>query len=346
MAKKALTKTAAEISELYRLGSAYWGSGVLFAALRLGIFDTLEARPLTSAEMAKHLKAQKPWTEKFLLACVGLGLVVEQQGVYANSDLATTCLVKGKPAYQGDLMMYLKDLWMRFHELDYLVTKGQVGPLESAALTAQSEAEKKASERVWVMAMHNIAMSGQAEALCAAVDLRACHRLLDVGGGSGTYSIWLAQKYPKLTAEVLDAPEIISIANEIVAQYGMTERVVTRAGDFLNDSYGHHNTAVLFSGVLHGFDEKGIQRLLKKAFQSLVPGGTFIVQEMLVQKSAQGGLVSPFPVLFGLNMMSGGAYTAEQITKWLNAAGLVDIHVKPLKGCFWFDHVIVGRKPS
>ncbi|MBX7222296.1 MAG: methyltransferase domain-containing protein [Blastocatellia bacterium] len=347
MAKKETTRTSKpNVGTLYNLGSAGWGSGVLFAAVRLGVFDILESAPKTTGELAKALKIQKVWAEKLLLALLGLGLVTEAKGDYANSELAAAFLVKGKAAYQGDLMMYFHDMWTRFGEMSHVISNGEPGPRERAENERRSLEEKWVSERAWVLAMHNIAMSGQAEALCKAVDLKEAISLVDVGGGSGTYAVWLARKFPQLRVEVLDSAAIVAIAEEIIEQAGMDNQVTVRAGDFLNDDYGKQNSAVLFSGVLHGFEEKRIARLLKKAYQSLAPGGVVIIQEMLAVRQPHGGLASPFPALFGLNMMSGAAYTAEQVSSWLTAANFTDVLVQPLKGCYWFDHVIVGRKPS
>lgn len=346
MGKKATQPKHPPVDQLYKLGHAFWQSGVLLAALRLGIFDELERQPLTSDQLAKHLKAQKHSIEKFLQACLRLDLVTEADGKYGNSPLTSTFLVRGKPAFQGELMQYFGDLWTRFGELDHLIKQGEIGPLERAVQEARTEAEQQRADRTWVLAMHNIAMSGQADALCAAVDLSTCERLLDVGGGSGTYAVRLAQKYPALIAEVLDSEEITTVARELVNGSDVADRIQIRAGDFVNDAYGTQNQAVLFSGVLHGFDETRVKRLLKKGLNSLVPGGIVIVQEMLASPSSKKSSSSPFPELFGLNMMSGGTYTADQFTHFFTSVGLVDIQIKPLKGGAWFDHVLLGRKPA
>ncbi|OYT73020.1 MAG: hypothetical protein CFK52_03140 [Chloracidobacterium sp. CP2_5A] len=329
---------------LYRLGTAFWSSGVLFAAHRLSVFEALEARPRTASEIASLCGLTPPGAEKLLAACAGLGLVAsDEAGRYSNSPLAKTFLVRGKPAYQGHLLAYLDDLWLRFGELDHLLKTGEIGPREAAFTLARPDDERRAAERAWVLAMHEIAAGGQAEALCQAVDLSGCARLLDVSGGSGAYALRFAERYPNLAAEVLDLPEVLAIAEELIRQSAVSDRVHARPGDFLNADYGGGYDVVLLSGVLHGLSERHILRVLKKAYAALNPGGRVVVQEMTPDATSLAA--ARFAALFSLNMMSGATYSAERIALWLNQSGFLRITVTPLDRAWWFDHVIVGRKP-
>ncbi|MCS7078846.1 MAG: acetylserotonin O-methyltransferase [Chloracidobacterium sp.] len=329
---------------LYRLGTAFWSSGVLFAAHRLTVFDVLDAQPRTVAELAGVCGLTPDGAGKLLTACLSLGLVAcDEAGRYRNSPLAGTFLVRGKPTYQGHLLDYLADLWARFGELEYLLQTGESGPRETAFMLARPDAERQAAERAWVLAMHEIAMGGQAEALCRAVDLSGYTRLLDVSGGSGTYAIRFAEQYPTLTAEVLDLPEVLAVAEDLIRQSSVGDRVRIRPGDFVNADYGGGYDVVLLSGVLHGLGERHILRVLKKAYAALNPGGCVIVQEMT--PDAPSPTAAQFAALFSLNMMSGGTYSAEQIALWLNQSGFLRIRVTPLEQAWWFDHVVLGRKP-
>jgi hypothetical protein len=83
--------------------------------------------------------------------------------------------------------------------------------------------------------------------------------------------------------------------------------------------------------------------VLKKAYAALNPGGCVIVQEMT--PDAPSPAAAQFAVLFSLNMMSGGTYSAEQLALWLNQSGFLRITITALEQAPWFDHVISGRKP-
>jgi tRNA1(Val) A37 N6-methylase TrmN6 len=53
---------------------------------------------------------------------------------------------------------------------------------------------------------------GPAVMLARTFDLAGAKRLLDVGGGSGAFSIALCQRNPELRATVLDFPNVIDVA--------------------------------------------------------------------------------------------------------------------------------------
>jgi hypothetical protein len=328
---------------IFRVGTAYWSSGFLFSAFRLGLFDVLAEKPRTVEELARKLKIAKHWAGKLVGAAQALELVIPDGERFANAPVATAHLVTGAPGYLGDLLIYFGDLWARFGELDHLMRHNEIGPRESAIALTRTAEERHASERAWVLAMDNIAASGQADALRGAVDLTGCRKMLDVSGGPGSYARSFVRATPGLTAEILDLPEVVSIASEFIARDGLGDRISVRGGDFLNDDYGEGNDAVLLSGVLHGFTEKHIHRLLKKSFRSLTSGGRIIVQEMTVD--APSPSQSLFASLFSLNMMLGASHSAEDIALWLNGVGFTEITVRPLENACWFDHVVTGRKP-
>ena len=85
--------------------------------------------------------------------------------------------------------------------------------------------------RTFVQAMHERAL-GVARALVGILDLQGRRSMLDVGGGPGTYSVLLTERFPGLTAEVLELPGVAAVARELVAAAGASDRVVLRDGDY------------------------------------------------------------------------------------------------------------------
>jgi hypothetical protein len=65
----------------------------------------------------------------------------------------------------------------------------------------------------FIAAMHRNAETA-AGAVVRAVGVDGVRRLLDVGGGSGAYSIAFAKASPGLRAEVLDLPSVVPIAQK------------------------------------------------------------------------------------------------------------------------------------
>jgi cyclopropane fatty-acyl-phospholipid synthase-like methyltransferase len=167
-------------------------------------------------------------------------------------------------------------------------------------------------------------------------------RVLDLGGGSGAYSIAFAQAQPGLKAEVLDLPEVVGLTRGYAQAAGVSDRVTARAGDFEQPDYGDDYDLVWISQVCHMLSPEENLEMLHKAFAALAPGGCVAVQEFLLDPDRAG---PPQAALFALNMLvgttRGDAYTEAEISGWLEEVGLREITCVRLPGN---TSLVVGRK--
>jgi len=322
---------------------SYAITGTLLAAVRVNLFTALAEGPATAGESAARCGTHPYNTEKLLVACTAMGLLEKEGGTYRNTACADHYLVHGRPAYQGDLIEHIGRQWTRWGEIEDFVRTGERGPGEAASRSSKGPSERQADHRIWIAVMHNIAMSGQANALAEALDLSGCRHLCDVGGGPGTYALVLCQKYPELTATVLDLAETEPISHEIIASFGLADRVKFRAAGYLEDDYGLDNDVVLLSGVLHGETPQDCRKMLRKAWDSLMPDGLVVVQEILLNDGRTGPLL---PALFSLHMTYGSSYTGREIAGWMVEVGFDPAEVRPLAGYAWLNAIVVGKKAA
>ena len=306
------------------LSTAYWSSQTLLTANRIGLFALLAEGPLGAAAVSQRLGTAPRHTDLFLRACVGLGLVEQDTQGYRNAPSAETFLVPGRPTYLGDALRYSDDLYGAWGQLEASLRTGV------PALAPESYLGRDQDQtRHFVRGMHNRALA-IGTGLLSLVDLtgRAC--LLDLGGGPGTYSALLARRYPGLHATVLDLPEVVAIAREIVAEMGVGERVDTLAGDYKETAFPGGQDAVLISGVFHRETESMCRSLIVRAAAALRPGGVLMVGDVFTDGT---GVLPPFATLFGVNMMltaaDGGVHCANDVAGWMADAGLIDITIKP-----------------
>ncbi|MFC1522895.1 methyltransferase [Elusimicrobiota bacterium] len=337
-----LFKEDKPIQHFNELVWAYAASGVVMASCRLEVFSILEAGALTAKEISKKCKADHRAMEKLLIACVALGLARKDGEKYRNSSFAKEYLVKGKQAFQGSIIEHHR-IWEHWQNLDLYVRTGvrQDTRLSRAGRKAEDRAHKM-RHREWILGMHNIAMAGQAKALCDVLDLKGKKQLLDVGGGPGSYSIALCFKFPKLKATVFDLPETLVIARETIRHFKITDRVRTTEGDFLKDSYGSNNDVVLLSSVLHGELAAHCKIMFKKAFDSMVKGGIVVAQETFLNDNKTGPLM---PAIFNLHMAHFGAsYTSKEIMDFAKSVGFAEVKFKPVEGYGLLNGVVIGKK--
>jgi len=310
---------------ILQLATGYWGSQALLTANRLGLFADLPDGGESAAEAATRVSTAERPTRLLLNACVSLGLLARDGDRYTLTPLAATFLVPTSPAYLGDALRYSDDLYGPWGALEEAVRHDRP-TLPPADILGGDPAQT----RHFVRAMHQRAL-GIARGLVEVIDLTGRSRLLDVGGGPGTYSALLTGRFSGLRSTVLDLPPVVAIAEEIVAELGAVERVDFLPGDCHTTPWPEGNDCLLISGFLHRESEAGCRDLLERAHAALAPGGRLIVADVF---AGEGGDSPPFACLFGLNMLlsaqGAGVHPAPAMAEWMADAGFTDIATRPL----------------
>lgn len=311
-------------SPLMRLSTAYWDSQALLTANRIGLFDLLADKPLDSNAIADKLQTAPRPTRLLLKACVGLGLLEEVEGGFHNTPLSAAFLVSGTPAYMGNAIRYSDNLYGAWGALETALREDR--PTMAPETYLGRDAKKT---RDFVYGMHDRAL-GIGRALVGLVDLSGRSRMLDVGGGPGTYSALLALRYPQLQSVVMDLPDVVAIAAEIVAGMGVADRVTTMAGDYMKTPFPQEKDVVLISGVFHRESEATCRSLIENAVASLLPGGLLLISDVFTD---DGGAQPVFAAMFGLNMMlsapDGGVHADADVARWMRDAGFATSEVRP-----------------
>lgn len=311
---------------IMRLALAYRSSMVLFAATDLDLFSPLAGGAKDLGELVNATGAKAAPLQLVLDACVAEGLLTRDAGRYANTSVADAFLVRGRPAFIGHGLKYAEDLYPVWERLADLVRTG--GPVIEPESILGDDKEKT---RAFVLAMHERAR-GMSAVLPHGADFSGRRRLLDVGGGPGTYSIALVQRTPGLTSTVMDRPGVLEITREIVASNGCAERVDLRPGDYLTSDFGTGYDAVLLSGMMHRETPANCQLLLRKSFAALDPGGLVVVSDVFFDTEQKDA--PPFAIHFALNMMltsnEGSAHAKTEMARWMADVGFRGVEVRPL----------------
>lgn len=325
--------------ELLKISGSYWSACALHAGVKLDLFTPLSAAPATAAELARRLALDERGLSMLLDALAALELLCKDENRYQASPFAARFLSANSSAYLGHIIQHhhhLVDGWAR---LDEVVRTGEPSRRRVSHDSDENERES------FLLGMFNLAML-LAPQIVGQIDLSGRQRLLDLGGGPGTYAIHFCQRNPQLQATVFDLPTSRSIAERTIRGFDLQDRIRFVAGDFQGDPLcGSYDVAWL-SHVLHGEGEDGCLRMLQKTVAHLEPGALLLVQEFILADSRDRPL---FPALFSLNMLigtpQGKAYSEGELTSLLEAAGLVQVARLPIalpNGA----GVLCGRKPG
>jgi len=184
-----------------------------------------------------------------------------------------------------------------------------------------SAMEQEATARHFTLALAGRAKN-VAPILAERVPLDSARRLLDVGGGTGIYSMACLQKNPRLRAVVWDRPEVLKIAGEMASQYRLSDRLDLCAGDMFVDPVPPGADVMLLSNILHDWDVGEGRALLARCAAALPSGGRLLIHDVYLNDALDG----PLPIaLYSAALFSftqGRAYSAEEYRGWLTSAGL------------------------
>jgi predicted O-methyltransferase YrrM len=318
--------TAQELNpgQLLEISGSYWRSCTLHAGVKLGIFTVLGNDARTSDEVAQQIQADNRGVQTLLNALTAMNLLERKGSKVANTGLSTAFLSAKSPRYIGHIIMHHHHLVASWSQLDQSVKSG-------APVRKRSSQSDEAWRESFLMGMFNMAMM-IAPQLVKGVDLSDRRRLLDLGGGPGTYAIHFCLNNPQLKATVYDLPTTRPFAQRTIEQFQLGDRIGFEAGNYLEDRVEGSYDAVWLSHILHAEGPEDCRMLLQKAMSVLEPGGMIIVHDFILNDTLDG---PPFPALFALNMLlgtpQGRTYSETQIGDMLAEAGAADIERIPVQ---------------
>ncbi|MEW4487120.1 methyltransferase [Thalassoglobus sp. JC818] len=145
--------------------------------------------------------------------------------------------------------------------------------------------------------------------------------LLDIGGGSGIYSICYLARNHNLRAIVLDRPEVLPVAVECARHYGVEDRLEVRSADMFKDPLPTADV-ILLSNVLHDWDVPECTQLVNRCAQSLPVDGRLLIHDVFLNDDLSGPLPIALYSTALFSMTEGRAYSVQEYTQWLSAADL------------------------
>jgi predicted O-methyltransferase YrrM len=230
---------------------------------------------------------------------------------------------------------------MSWGRLDELISQGKtLPPFETDFVDADTYWAD------YMLGQHNRAMTGQARQLVDSVDLKGMSRLVDLGGGAGSYSIALCQANPMLHSVVVDRAEPLVIAARLVAEYDLTDRIELLEGDFFETDLGDGYDVALVSGVVLIKSQQECRQLFELAERVLRPGGMIIVQDYLrINRTPDQARVDALENLYVKVVFDPKAADrgGEEVAGWLRGSGFQDTRLIPLPTQL---ALITATKPS
>ena len=297
-------------------------SRTVVTALELDLFTAVGVGA-SAAEVAGRIHTDPRATEMLLHALSALRLLVKREGIFHNSPEAARYLTDGSRDNARPALLHTAHLWHRWSTLTDCVRTGTSVTRDETAPGSEDWTE------AFIAAMHRNA-SERAPLVVRTVGTSNLTRMLDVGGGSGAYSIAFALANSELHADILDQASVEPITMRHIRAAGVEDRVRVRAGDLRSDPLGKGYDLVFISALCHMMSVEENLDLLRRCHAAVAPSGRVVIQDFILESDKTA---PRFAALFALNMLvgtpGGSNYSALEYTSWLGESGFREVrHVK------------------
>ena len=249
---------------------------IFMTALRLGIFDHLDRN--TAEDIAARLKTHPRNTGLLLNALAGLELVRKKDGKYGNTEQGAEFLDSRSPNYIGEYLLYYNSFFEKSAgDLESLVRNGP-SPAAPDDKNMSDESMWADSARLSAAYQYGGEVQRMADVIRGLEEFPRMKRMLDMGGGSGFYTIAAVVAHPSMSGVIFEQPAVARVASGFVKEYGMEHRIDIVSGNYLEDDLGGPYDLV-FAGSTLNFAKGRLEPLFRKVLNALAPGGVFITHQ-------------------------------------------------------------------
>ena len=306
----------------------FMASRILLSGAELDLFTLLANKSMTAGEIADKKGINLRGATILLDALAALGFLIKENGYYHLEPSVGALLSSDSPNSVLPMILHAATLWQTWTQLTDIVSGRKTPGLEKKGALGDE------NYKAFIGAMHVVA-SRFAPDVVAAINPGNARRLIDVGGGSGTYTLAFLQACPDMKATLFDLPKVIELARKRVQDAGLNDRVTLVPGDFYQDVLPAGHDIALLSAIIHQNSLAQNTALFHKVYQALTPGGRIIVRDHVMSADRTQPLEG---AVFAVNMLAGtpggGTYTFNEIQAGLRDAGFTGVKLIQTRGMF------------
>jgi len=292
-----LMASSIDPTPIFEIFRGNYASELLTAAVaHFHVFEMLADGPVAFADLRNCLGLADRPCHVLVTALCAFGLLRSQNGLLDLTDLTREHLLPASPFDVSGYVGLAADNPGVLEMVERLRSNQPAGgkPEEKGAAFIFREGITSAMEEEASARHLTLALAGRAKnvapILAQLVNLDSAQLLLDVGGGSGIYSIACLQKNQGLRAIVWDRPEVLKVAQEVANAYDVAQRLECRPGDMFCDPFPAGVDVILLSNVLHDWDVPECRALVKRCADALPSGGRLLIHDVFLNDTLDGPL--------------------------------------------------------
>ncbi len=267
-------------TRLRLMASGFWVSRALSASFELRLYDQLQQRSCTPAELHELLEISDRGVEILLRFNLAFGLLIQDDdGTLSIAREFREYLNPNCRSYFAPTATIANDVWKSFETLSLKIKDGiSADEYEYFDSLTTDEA------RGFYTTMASQAASSAAD-FAQRIDVSGVKTLLDIGCGPAVNSIELAKSNQSLKLILFDTPQMLTFLKKDLAGESekLCERVFLVEGDFNQDLIEAGYDGVLLSKIFHDWDDQRCIEILKRFVEPMPVGGKLFIHEEIIQ---------------------------------------------------------------
>ena len=309
---------------IMQLGTSFMVTRHLIAAAEVGVFEALGEEVLDLDALAARIAIPRRTTRICADAMVALGLLERDGPLYRNSPVADAFL-SGRG--RGDLrpfLLYLDVSYRAWAEFTGAIRAGQ-----GSGFITRLDPE---AQRVFSTGVES-ATAGSAVALAERYEFGQHRRLLDLGGGTGSFLVRILSRHPAIECGLFELPHVVALARENLKAQTSGSRVRFYEGDLLRDQLPKGYDAFLLANVVHVFTPEHNRDLMERVHASAPTGARLLLVDFWTNPTHTQPIFAA--LMAGEWLMGrgeGDVYSEDEIRDLLTATGWMMIGRRPLTG--------------
>lgn len=308
--------------ELFDLCAGFVYSQILAACVRLNVFELLQERSLSVEDLGQAIDLTPEATRRLVDGAAALGLLelrvdgrvgLGELGAALNANPGVRAMVHHHAALYDDLRDPVGLL------------RGEAPSARLNAYWAYATADEPDSLSEDDVAEYSDLMSASqqliADEVLAAYPLSKHRRLLDVGGGDGTFAAAAALRFPELEVITFDLPAVAQRANARFRAANLGHRAKAVGGNFVRDRLPGDADVISLVRVLYDHGDDKVLDLLKAVRAAMPSGGRLLIAEPMADAPGAPRVGDAYFGFYLLAMGSGRPRRPAEFAELLQAAG-------------------------
>lgn len=290
------------------------GGRALQTALDLGLIEAMKSSPRELEELCAVAQACERGLKPLLYLLTSMKLLNQEGECFALAQDTPRYLREEWPADRAELPPA--------PEWDELERAVRTGRCVRPPIEGQEDAGSFFSGVVETLFQIHWPAAQHLEAY-----LPECQKVLDLGAGSGAWSLGLVSRRSGVTAVAVDHARVLEeITTRFATEHGVFDRYEFRAGSYHEVELEEEAYQVVYLGhVVHSEGWEPSRSLLKRCYHATAPGGVLVIAEMVGSEPRGLDYTSN---LFDLNMLMfteyGCVFTRAELEQLAAEAGFGD----------------------